>query len=81
MAIRWRQESPEDLQAAIRFTAETTGFVPRLIEKDYFCSVILEALAAAVTPLIQFRITISRFSRFVQDLVIFRLFGQTYQKC
>jgi predicted nucleotidyltransferase component of viral defense system len=52
MAIRWHQESPEDLQAAIRFTAETTGFVPRLIEKDYFCSVILEALAAAATPLI-----------------------------
>ncbi len=52
MAIRWHQEAPEDLQAAIRFTAETTGFVSRLIEKDYFCSVVLEALAAADTPLI-----------------------------
>ena len=52
MAIRWHHESPEDLQAAIRFTAEATGFVPRLIEKDYFCSVILEALGEAATPLI-----------------------------
>jgi predicted nucleotidyltransferase component of viral defense system len=52
MPIRWHEEAPEDLRAAIRFTAEETGFAPRLIEKDYFCSVILEALAEADVPLV-----------------------------
>jgi predicted nucleotidyltransferase component of viral defense system len=31
---------------AIRYTAASTGFGARLIEKDYYCSVILHALAA-----------------------------------
>src|SRR5947208_6432442 len=52
MPIRWHEEAPEELRAAIRFTGEETGFAPRLIEKDYFCSVILEALAEADVPLI-----------------------------
>jgi len=52
MAIRWHDEAPEDLRAAIRFTAERTGFVPGLLEKDYFCSVLLEALAEADLPLV-----------------------------
>ena len=34
-------------RAALTFTAATTGFLARLIEKDYFCSVVLERLAAA----------------------------------
>lgn len=35
------------LREAIRFTSAETGFIPRLIEKDYFCSVVLEYLAAS----------------------------------
>ena len=30
---------------AVNFTASRTGFSPRLIEKDYFCSVLLEYLS------------------------------------
>jgi predicted nucleotidyltransferase component of viral defense system len=52
MPIRWHESSAEDLREAIRFTGEETGFAPRLIEKDYFCSVILEALAESVAPLV-----------------------------
>jgi predicted nucleotidyltransferase component of viral defense system len=52
MPIRWHEVAPEELREAIRFTAEETGFAPRLIEKDYFCSVILEALAEADIPLV-----------------------------
>lgn len=33
---------------AVRFTAEESGFVPRLIEKDYFCTLLLDYLSAAV---------------------------------
>ena len=32
---------------AVRFTAAESGFVPRLIEKDYFCTVVLAYLAGA----------------------------------
>ncbi|MBM4030145.1 MAG: nucleotidyl transferase AbiEii/AbiGii toxin family protein [Planctomycetes bacterium] len=32
---------------AVNFTAATTGFSPRLIEKDYFCTVLLQHLATA----------------------------------
>jgi predicted nucleotidyltransferase component of viral defense system len=52
MPIRWHDEAPDELREAIRFTAEETGFVPRMIEKDYFCSVILEALGEAGTALV-----------------------------
>jgi len=52
MPIRWHEEAPEELREAIRFTGEETGFAPRLIEKDYFSSVILEALAEANVPLV-----------------------------
>lgn len=47
MAIRWHEEDPALLREAIQFTAAETGFIPRLIEKDYFCSVLLEYLAAS----------------------------------
>jgi predicted nucleotidyltransferase component of viral defense system len=52
MPIRWHEDAPLDLREAIRFTGEETGFAPRLIEKDYFCSVILEALTQADVPLV-----------------------------
>jgi Nucleotidyl transferase AbiEii toxin, Type IV TA system len=32
---------------ALRFTAVETGFVPRLIEKDYFCTLVLQYLCAS----------------------------------
>lgn len=46
MAIRLHVEDAELLREAIRFTAAETGFGIRLLEKDYFCSVALEYLAA-----------------------------------
>jgi hypothetical protein len=49
--IQWHQEDPALLREAIRFTAAQTGFIPRLIEKDYFCSVVLEYLAASESGL------------------------------
>ena len=52
MPIRWHQEDPVLFEAAIRLTAGETGFPPRLIEKDYFCSVLLEHLAARCDTLI-----------------------------
>lgn len=36
--------SKELLQLAIRQTAQRTGFIPDLIEKDYYCSLILKAI-------------------------------------
>jgi predicted nucleotidyltransferase component of viral defense system len=51
MAIRLHKENPALFQEAIRFTAAETGFAPRLIEKDYYCSVLLEDLAALSSPL------------------------------
>ena len=36
----------------MRFTAAQTGFVPRLIEKDYFCTVVLERLSASAAELV-----------------------------
>lgn len=32
---------------AVRFTAEESGFMPRLIEKDYFCTLLLDYLSRA----------------------------------
>lgn len=36
--------NPEQLRAAIEYTNSETGFLPALIEKDYFCSVVLKAI-------------------------------------
>lgn len=47
MPIRWHADDPDLLAEAIAFTARQTGFNPRLVEKDYFCSVVLEHLAAS----------------------------------
>ena len=32
---------------SVRYTAATTGFAPRLVEKDYFCTLVLASLADA----------------------------------
>jgi hypothetical protein len=42
MPIRWHVDDPDLLRQAIEYTARQTGFSLRLIEKDYFCSVVLE---------------------------------------
>ena len=34
-------KSPDEFRAAVEFTAAETGFVPTLIEKDFWCSLIL----------------------------------------
>ena len=47
MPIRLHVDDPALLREAIRFTPAETNFIPRLIEKDYFCSVVLEYLAAS----------------------------------
>ena len=52
MPIRLHEEDPALLREAIRFTSAETGFTPRLIEKDYFCSVILRHLTEAGAGLV-----------------------------
>lgn len=47
MAIRWHIDDRALLVRSIELTARQAGFNPRLIEKDYFCSVVLEYLAAS----------------------------------
>jgi len=51
MPIRLHVDDPDLLVQAIGLTARQTGFQPRLVEKDYFCSVVLEYLAASDTDL------------------------------
>lgn len=46
MPLTLHLDDPDFLYQAIGYTAQATGFDPRLIEKDYFCSVALERLAA-----------------------------------
>jgi hypothetical protein len=36
-------------RAALSYTAAETGFAPRLLEKDYFCTVVLAHLSALHT--------------------------------
>jgi predicted nucleotidyltransferase component of viral defense system len=40
-------EDPDLFREAVRFTAAESGFVPRLIEKDYFCTLLLAYLSGA----------------------------------
>jgi hypothetical protein len=47
MPIRWHADDVDLLVQAIEFTARQSGFNPRLVEKDYFCSVVLEYLAGS----------------------------------
>ena len=51
MPIRWHVDDPDLLAQAIELTARQTGFLPRLVEKDYFCSVVLEYLASSAAAL------------------------------
>ena len=46
MPLTLHLEDPDYFYQTIGYTAQTSGFDPRLIEKDYFCSVLLECLAA-----------------------------------
>jgi predicted nucleotidyltransferase component of viral defense system len=50
--LRLHIEDPELFRAAVAFTAAETQFTSRLVEKDYFCSVILRHLAAADAGLV-----------------------------
>jgi hypothetical protein len=47
---------------AVSFTAARTGFSPRLIEKDYFCTVLLSFLAAESESSVVFKVTKPRLS-------------------
>jgi predicted nucleotidyltransferase component of viral defense system len=43
---------PEFFQTAVNFSVRRTGFAARLIEKDFFCSLLLEYLASASKDLV-----------------------------
>lgn len=45
-------EDVDLFREAVSFTAATTGFLPSMIEKDYFCTVVLEDLLSAVPSLV-----------------------------
>jgi predicted nucleotidyltransferase component of viral defense system len=45
-------EDPARFREAIHFTAAETRFLPRLIEKDYFCSLLLDHLATSDASLV-----------------------------
>jgi predicted nucleotidyltransferase component of viral defense system len=46
------REDPDYFRAAVGFTARITTFAPRLVEKDYLCTVLLEYLSAACPELV-----------------------------
>jgi predicted nucleotidyltransferase component of viral defense system len=46
------REDPDYFRAATGFTAQVTGFAPRLVEKDCLCTLLLEYLAAACPELV-----------------------------
>jgi predicted nucleotidyltransferase component of viral defense system len=50
--LRLHDEDPDLFREAVRFTAAQTGFVPHLIEKDYFGTVVLECLASSAAALV-----------------------------
>ncbi len=45
-------EDPELFREAVNFTSASTGFLPRLIEKDYFSSLALDYLVASDDSLV-----------------------------
>lgn len=52
-ALPFRSHRDETLfREALTATAAATGFPAPLIEKDYFCSVLLQQLATQATPLV-----------------------------
>lgn len=52
MPISIHLDDPNLCRAAINFTAAETGFASRLVEKDYFCTVVLEYLASTQNNLV-----------------------------
>jgi predicted nucleotidyltransferase component of viral defense system len=52
---QWIHEDSELLQSALNYTAAETGFSARLIEKDYFCSLILEQLGPLFDTVLVFK--------------------------
>jgi hypothetical protein len=50
-AVRLR-EDPEYFRAAVRFTSQVTTFSPRLVEKDYSSTVLLEYLSVATDGIV-----------------------------
>ena len=48
----WPHEDAGLFREAVNFTAAETGFAAQLVEKDYFCSVLLRQLAAAAPGLV-----------------------------
>lgn len=49
--LRWH-EDPNAFRDLLTLTAARTGFLVRLVEKDYFCSVLLQDLAASCPSLV-----------------------------
>lgn len=50
--LRLHTEDPVLFREAVHFTAAETGFASRLIQKDYFCTVLLQHLTAAGADLV-----------------------------
>jgi predicted nucleotidyltransferase component of viral defense system len=50
--MNWLHKDAEIFRDALALTRERTGFAERLIEKDYFCTALLEYLAAAANKLV-----------------------------
>ncbi|MDI6809504.1 MAG: nucleotidyl transferase AbiEii/AbiGii toxin family protein [Candidatus Eisenbacteria bacterium] len=46
------REDPDYFRSAVRFTSRVTTFAPRLVEKDYSCTVLLEYLSEASDGLV-----------------------------
>jgi predicted nucleotidyltransferase component of viral defense system len=50
--MNWFHKEAEIFRDALALTRERTGFAERLIEKDYFCTALLEYLAATANKLV-----------------------------
>ena len=50
--MNWLHKDAEIFREALALTRERTGFAERLIEKDYFCTTLLEYLAATANKLV-----------------------------
>jgi predicted nucleotidyltransferase component of viral defense system len=50
--MKWLHKDAEIFRDALALTRERTGFAERLIEKDYFCTALLEYLAATANKLV-----------------------------
>lgn len=54
-ALPRHHHDPAFFTEAVAFTAARLGFVPTLIEKDYFCSVVLAYLAGVLKETLIFK--------------------------